>query len=89
IKEETTAYWTNLLNSHRIWCSDVLNYQQFFESEAYKVLQFDQELDLPNGEVLRGTRSPIRIDNERLFSRKAAPRTGADTEQILKEFNLI
>lgn len=89
IKEETTAYWTNLLNSQRIWCSDVLNYQQFLNSEAYKVLQFDQELDLPDGNVLKGTRSPIRIDNERLFSKKTAPRTGADTNNILKEFNLI
>jgi CoA:oxalate CoA-transferase len=89
IKEETSAYWTNLLNNEGIWCSDVLNYQEFLNSEAYKVLQFDQELDLPNGDILKGTRSPIRIDNQRLFSRKAAPRTGADTDTILKEFNLI
>ncbi len=89
IQEESTSYWIDLLNSKGIWCSPIFNYQEFLNHEAYKVLGFDQELDLPTGEILKGTRSPIQINREKLYSRKAAPKAGAETELINQQFNLI
>lgn len=89
IQEENTEYWIDLLNSKGIWCSPIFNYQELLNHEAYQVLGFDQELDLPNGEILKGTRSPIHINREKLYSRKAAPKAGAETELINQQFNLI
>src|SRR5690606_39251412 len=89
LKQNNTVHWLQLLNDKGIWCSPIYNYQEFLNHEAYKVLGFDQELDLPDGEILKGTRSPIRINGERLYSRKAAPKAGSETELINQQFNLI
>ena len=42
LKQET-SFWLNILEPADIWCANVLNYQQLFAEEGFKVLDFIQE----------------------------------------------
>lgn len=87
-KKEDTKHWVNLLEGHGIWCAEVLNYQTATALNTYKSLQIEQELDLDEGKKIKTTVSPIRLDNEKLFAGKAAPKLGFDTAEINREFEL-
>ncbi|SNR31268.1 Crotonobetainyl-CoA:carnitine CoA-transferase CaiB [Lutibacter agarilyticus] len=86
--DKTTVEWLAILEPAGIWCSDVYDYKKLLNHEAYKVLQMDQRLQLLSGEEVHTTRCPIRVNDERLFASKPAPRVGQHTEGIIKEFNL-
>lgn len=86
--EKSTNDWLVVLEAAGIWCSDVYDYEKLLNHEAYKVLKMDQKLPLLSGEEVHTTRCPIRMDDERLFASKPAPRVGQHTEAIIKEFNL-
>lgn len=85
---ETTKHWLTILRPEGIWCSNVFDYETLLNHDAYKVLQMDQKLPLLSGEQVHTLRCPIRVNDERIFSNKPAPRVGQHTEDIIKEFNL-
>lgn len=87
-KKKETKNWVNLLESHGIWCAEVLNYQTATALNTYKSLQIEQQLDLGEDLKIKTTVSPIRLDNEKLFAAKAAPKLGFDTLDIKREFEL-
>lgn len=87
-KEKTTAEWLEILKPLDIWCGEVLNYPQLMEHDGYKILEMDQKVELTNGASVTTTRCPIRINAQKLFSKKAAPKPGEDTAVISEEFNL-
>jgi len=89
IKEKTTAEWIAKLGEQGIWCAEVYTYEQTLQHEGYKVLGMQQDVKLPDGGYLTTTRCPIRINGKRLYSDRAAPGPGAQTEQINLQFNLI
>ncbi|WP_298505687.1 CoA transferase [uncultured Maribacter sp.] len=86
--EKNTQEWLDLLEPKGIWCSDVYDYKKLLNHEGYHVLGMDQKLPLLSGEKVHTTRCPIRLDDERIFASKPAPRVGQHTEDIMKEFNL-
>ncbi|MDN3587655.1 CaiB/BaiF CoA-transferase family protein [Pedobacter aquatilis] len=86
--QDDTNNWVNLLESNGVWCAEVLNYKTATELNTYKKLQIEQELDLGNDVKIKTTVSPIRLDNEKLFAAKPAPKLGFNTEQINKEFEI-
>ncbi|WP_316829878.1 CaiB/BaiF CoA-transferase family protein [Pedobacter aquatilis] len=88
-KQKDTVTWVSLLESHGIWCAEVLNYQTATKIDTYKKLQIEQELDLSGALKIKTTVSPIRLDRKKLFASKAAPKLGADTGEINKEFELL
>lgn len=85
---KNTAEWLKKLEAEDIWSSDVFDYKTLLNHEGYRVLQMDQKLTLPSGEKVHTLRCPIRVNEERIFSSKPAPRVGQHTEDIIKEFNL-
>lgn len=85
----TSQHWLSLLEPEDIWCAAVLNYREATELEVFKNQQISQQLDLGEGRTIATTRAPMRIDGEKLFAAKAAPKIGADNEKINKEFDLI
>ena len=89
IKEKTTAELIEKLGSQGIWCSEVYTYEQTLQHEGYKILRMQQDVNLPDGDCITTTRCPIRINSERLYSNVAAPRPGAQTDQINYQFNLV
>ena len=86
--EKNTQDWLDVLEAEGIWCSDVFDYKKLLNHEGYKVLKMDQKLPLISGEEVHTTRCPIRLNDQRLYNKKPAPRVGQDTEAIIKEFNL-
>ncbi|WP_242135645.1 CaiB/BaiF CoA transferase family protein [Aestuariivivens marinum] len=87
ITKDTEA-WLTILEAKDVWCSNVYTYKDILEHEGYKVLGMDQLIKNSDGQVIRTTRCPIRIDDERYYNEKAAPKVGEDTDKIIKEFNL-
>ena len=88
LREKPTADWLATLEPLGIWCAEVLNYQQATSSPGFEVLGMQQLVNLADGKHLPTTRCPIRIDGEKLYSDKAAPKPGFDTEAIKEEFGL-
>ena len=86
--EKNSQEWLSILEAEGIWCSNVFDYKTLLNHEAYKVLKMDQELPLLSGEEVHTTRCPIRLDDERIFASRPAPRVGQHTEELIKEFNL-
>jgi crotonobetainyl-CoA:carnitine CoA-transferase CaiB-like acyl-CoA transferase len=81
-----TAHWLTALQAAGVWCSDVFDYARLLAHEAWHVLKMDQ-IVRRTGVEIHTTRCPIRIDNEILFSPKAAPRVGEDNKSIQEELN--
>lgn len=88
LKQQSSKTWLTALENGGLWCAEVLNYQKATQLKAYKELKIEQKLDLGDGKEITTTASPIRLDQEKLFSPKAAPRLGHDTAEINVEFEL-
>ena len=86
--KETTQYWLDLFEPLDFRVSAVFDYKTILNHEAYKVLKMDQIVETSDGVTMKTTRCPIRIDGERIFNRKSAPKVGEDNGLIEKEFNL-
>ncbi len=86
--QEPTDHWLELLEEKNLWCAPVYDYDTILHHEAFLTLEMIQEVETAKGEKIKTTRCPLRIDGERIFSRKSAPTAGEDTERIDKEFHL-
>ncbi|MEM9528866.1 MAG: CoA transferase [Bacteroidota bacterium] len=87
-KQKTTRTWLHKLESAGVWCAEVLNYVELMNHAGYRVLQMEQVVETSNGTIIQTTRCPIRVDGERIFSRRSAPKVGEDNQPIEAEFNL-
>ncbi|GMA60745.1 CoA transferase [Alicyclobacillus fastidiosus] len=88
LKTRTTQEWLSILEPADYWCSDVYTWQQLLNHDGFKALNLVQDLELPNGELLKTTRCPVRVDGEILTSTKCAPALGVHTELINSQFNI-
>ncbi|WMI66252.1 CaiB/BaiF CoA-transferase family protein [Aestuariibaculum sp. YM273] len=86
LETQDTSYWLNILEPADIWCAGVLNYQELFEEDGFKVLDFVQKVTMGDGYSYDTTRCPIKIDGELLKSDKGSPKLGEHTDKILNEF---
>ncbi|SCY91959.1 Crotonobetainyl-CoA:carnitine CoA-transferase CaiB [Flavobacterium anhuiense] len=86
LQTQETQFWLDILEPADIWCAGVLNYQQLFAEDGFKVLNFTQQVEMLDGYTYETTRCPIKIDGEYLTSGKGSPKLGQDNEKIIKEF---
>jgi CoA:oxalate CoA-transferase len=86
LQTQETQFWLNILEPADIWCAKVLNYQELFAEEGFKVLEFTQQVEMLDGYNYQTTRCPIKIDGEYFTSSKGSPKLGQDNEQIMNEF---
>ncbi|MDA7416102.1 CaiB/BaiF CoA-transferase family protein [Xenophilus arseniciresistens] len=85
---QDSAHWLAILEPAGVWCADVLRWPQLVDHPAFAALEMVQTIRSASGASLRTTRCPIRIDGQRLYSDRGAPRLGADTEAIAREWQL-
>ncbi len=85
---KTTREWLDVLEPADIWCAEVLNYQTLTAHDGYKVLDMEQTVETTAGMSLRTTRCPIRINEQLLKSKQAAPEVGEHNAAIEAEFGL-
>jgi crotonobetainyl-CoA:carnitine CoA-transferase CaiB-like acyl-CoA transferase len=83
---QETRFWLDILEPADIWCAGVLNYEQLFKEDGFKVLEFTQQVEMLDGYSYKTTRCPIKIDGEYFTSTKGSPKLGQDNERIIKEF---
>ncbi len=88
LTSQSTQYWLDILEPRDIWCADVLDWNRLFAHEGFQVLEMVQEVARDENVKMQTLRCPIRIDGERLFSSRGAPRIGQQTEEIMAEFKL-
>ena len=86
LSTQRTSYWINKLQQHNIWSTEVLNWVQMKNHEAYKVLEMEQTISSGQKQFVT-TRCPIRINNKKLVSPKPAPALGQENEKLLSELN--
>ncbi|MGC4074085.1 MAG: CaiB/BaiF CoA-transferase family protein [Nibricoccus sp.] len=88
LKLHPTAHWVNRLEAADYWCAEVLSWEKLWQTDAFKVLDWVQDVTRDDGPTLRTTRCPITIDGQHFKSPKGAPRVGQHTTQIQTEFSL-
>ncbi len=88
LKTDTTAAWLGRLEPADYWCAPVLNTEEIMKHDAAVYADMVQDIVRSNGAVVRTTRSPLRIDGEKLFNPAASPVLGEHTEAIDREFSL-
>ncbi len=88
----TTEAWLEVLDAADVWCAPVLTLEQLVEHEGFHSVAMTQEVErdgalTASGEPLRlrTTRSPIRIDGERLTSSRPAPKLGQHDDEVWGE----
>ncbi len=88
LKHQSTKYWLSILEPADYWCAEIFDWEKLLAHEGFQVLEMIQTIELKSGATLKTLRCPIRIDGERLFSNKAAPKVGQDNERILQELEV-
>ncbi len=88
LRTQPTAHWLARLEPADYWCAEVLSWPRLWQTDAFKALDFEQQVTRDDGPTLRTTRCPIRIDGELYKSPRGAPRVGQHTSQIQTEFSL-
>jgi crotonobetainyl-CoA:carnitine CoA-transferase CaiB-like acyl-CoA transferase len=84
IIKEKTNYWLSLLQEEGLWAMEVFDWEKMMNHEAYKLLKMEQTVTV-NGSEINTTRCPIRINGERLYADKRAPKLGEHNDKIVRE----
>lgn len=88
LSTDRTRAWTDLLESHGIWCAPVLNWRDLLKSDAMKQFGMVREANTDSGNSLRLLGSPIRVNGERGMPVRTAPSFDADRHAILAELSI-
>lgn len=89
LKTDTTRHWLDILERTRYWCSEVYDWKQMVESDFFTSLDMLLDIRRPGQlEPLWTTKCPIRVNSQQLGDHTPAPRLGADTQAINREFGL-
>jgi crotonobetainyl-CoA:carnitine CoA-transferase CaiB-like acyl-CoA transferase len=88
LKTQCSRFWLKRLEASDYWCAEVLSWEQLWKTEAFKSLDFVQEVTREGGPTIKTTRCPISIDGEKYSAPLGSPRVGQHTEAIRKEFDL-
>ena len=83
----STTTCVEMLEAEGLWCADVLKYQEATKHAAFEAVGMKQTLNTALASI-ETTRSPIRLDGNKLYSDKAAPKVGVSNSNINQEFNL-
>ena len=85
IATQPTAYWLTRLQEAGLWAMEVFDWEKMMNHEAYKCLHMEQTINA-NGKKITTTRCPIRINGERLYSDKPAPKLGEHNNKVYNDF---
>ena len=84
LSQHEASYWIKKLQGNDIWATEVLDWKQMKNEEAYQVLQMEQAVGLSPKQFVT-TRCPIRFNGKKLLSPKVAPLLGEHNEKIKAE----
>lgn len=85
LKTKATKEWLAVLEPADFWCAEVMNWKSLFDTEAFKILDMIQSVNMSDGYAYETTRCPIEINNEYLKSEIGAPKLGEHNAVIDEE----
>ena len=85
--KNTSAYWIERLHECDLWAMEVFDWEKMTEHDAYQILKMEQTIHAGNKKIVT-TRCPIKINGERLYSDKPAPKLGEHNNVILEELGI-
>ncbi len=85
--KESSSYWIGKMHESGLWAIEVFDWEQMMDHEAYQSLQMEQALNISDKKIMT-TRCPIKINGERLYADKAAPKLGEHSKQVMEEFGI-
>ena len=88
LSTKPTKDWLAVLEPADIWCAEVMDWKTLFDTEAFKILEMIQEVNMSDGFTSQTTRCPISINKEWLTSEIGAPKLGEHNVSISEEFGL-
>ncbi len=88
IAGRTVGDWMALFEPADIWSSPVLDWDDLMDSDGFKGLELLQRIERDDNVSILTTRSPIRVNDVRPATSRAAPRVGEHTDAISEEFGL-
>jgi len=83
---QSTDYWLTRLQQDGLWAMEVFDWEKMMNHDAYKCLQMEQILNVAGKKIIT-TRCPIRINGERIYSDKPAPKLGEHNEKVVDELS--
>ncbi|WP_366183785.1 CaiB/BaiF CoA-transferase family protein [Flavobacterium ovatum] len=81
----TTEHWLSLLEPADIWCAKIMNWDELFAHDGFKILEMIQKVKMGDGFEYETTRCPIKIDGQYMKSSLGSPALGEHTQAIIKE----
>lgn len=81
---KSTQYWLSSLQKEGLWAMEVFDWEKMMDHDAYKCLQMEQKINVAGKEIIT-TRCPIRINGEKLYSEKPAPKLGEHNEKVMRD----
>ena len=85
IKEKTTAKWLEILEKHDVWCAQVYTYADLVDDPQVKYNQVIKEIKREDIGSFKVVDFPIKLSESKAKIRKAPPRLGEHTDEILSE----
>jgi crotonobetainyl-CoA:carnitine CoA-transferase CaiB-like acyl-CoA transferase len=79
-----TKDWLTNLHAAGLWAMEVMDWKTMREHEGYKKLEMEQTVKAGTKDIIT-TRCPVRIDGERLFSSRPAPKLGEHNAKVMNE----
>jgi len=81
---ESTRHWLACLHQQGLWAMEVFDWEKMMDHKAYQSLQMEQVINTGERKITT-TRCPIRINGERLYAGKPAPKLGEHTVIVVNE----
>ena len=95
LRTQSTDHWLTILDPADVWCAPVLTLDELVDHDGFGSIRMVQQIgrsrevtDDHDELTLQTTRSPIRVDGERLVSSRSAPKLGQHNASINSEFSL-
>lgn len=88
LNTKPTQDWLSVLEPADIWCAEVMDWKTLFDTEAFKILNMIQKVNMSDGYTFETTRCPIQINGEWLTSELGTPKLGEHNMELRKEFGL-
>ena len=78
-------HWLRLLRDAGVPCGEIADYRDVFEDPHLVAREFFVDLEHPVLGTLRGLGSPLRLERTPVRHRRAGPRLGEHSAEVLRE----
>jgi len=84
-RTKPAAHWLGLLRDAGVPCGEIADYRDVFDDPHLLARNFFVDLEHPVLGTLRGLGSPLRLERTPVRHRRAGPRLGEHTAEVLRE----